>query len=181
MWQCLKIEYFLKTNITGFSIYFFPKVNISKSNTVYFWPHLSKAKMCLIGVRWFWFSNFCLCLSAVCLQFGICHLSNAFWFNQPRVKNTRFQSFWKYIQLFVYLFTSTKMCQPAMVTYLQGSFLKFSLDSPWENNFEAYRTRASPQSCIQYFRQMVIIGRFPSLISDLRLISPCNEEKITWN
>ena len=108
-------------------------------------------------------------------------LSNAFWFNQPRVKNTRFQSFWKYILLFVYLFTSTKMCQPAMVTYLQGSFLKFSLDSPWENNFEAYRTKASPQSCIQYFRQMVIMGRFPSLISDLRLISPCNEKKITWN
>ena len=104
-------------------------------------------------------------------------LSNAFWFNQPRVKNTRFQSFWKYILLFVYLFTSTKMCQPAMVTYLQGSFLKFSLDSPWENNFEAYRTKASPQSCIQYLRQMVIIGRFPSLIRDLRLISPCNERE----
>ena len=90
---------------------------------------------------------------------------------------SKIHGFWKFIQLFVYLFTSTKMCQPAMVTYLQGSFLKFSLDSPWENNFEAYRTKASPQSCIQYFRQMVIIGRFPSLIRDLRLISPWNEKK----
>ena len=123
-----------------------------------------------------YFELFVFLISTFCYQkfWNICswHVTMS-----KNVKNTQFQSFEKYIQLFVYLFTSTKMCQPAMVTYLQGSFLKFSLDSPWENNFEAYRTKASPQSCIQYFRQMVIIGRFPSLISDLRLISPWNEKK----
>ena len=99
---------------------------------------------------------------------------------------------WKENSL-VHSFSSTKICHPATVTYLQGSWRKCSLVSPCkkdmnnkknpnlhfeiyntcENNLVAYKTNASPQICIQYRFHIVIIGRFPSLMSERRLTKPC--------
>ena len=80
---------------TECSVYYFPKVKGCCSETVHFWPHIGKAKMCLRGGNFFSiFKNLFALFVSLFIIFQVnCHLSYTFWLHQCKVKYVPFQSY----------------------------------------------------------------------------------------